>query len=75
VIFVDAPLTAREERVKARGWDQGELGRRENAQMPLEEKRRRSDITVVNDATPGVLAERVAAAVQALRSQPTRSAR
>lgn len=49
VVFVDSPLEARLERVqKGRGWDEQELRRREKAQMALEEKRDRSDHTVVN---------------------------
>jgi len=49
VIFVDCPLHVRLERVRAsRGWDEHELKRREKAQIPLEEKRRRADYEVVN---------------------------
>jgi dephospho-CoA kinase len=49
VIFVDAPLDQRENRVKAeRGWDAAELTRREESQMPLDEKRRRADYVVAN---------------------------
>ncbi len=49
VVFVDAPREVRLERVRAsRGWDQAEVDRRERAQMPLEEKRRRSRYGIVN---------------------------
>ncbi|MGH9895902.1 MAG: dephospho-CoA kinase, partial [bacterium] len=42
VIFVDAPESVRQERVRAsRGWDAGELRRREKNQWPLESKRER----------------------------------
>lgn len=75
VVFVDAPLEVREARVKGRGWDAGELHRRENAQMPLEEKRRRADITLVNDGPPEVVAGRVAGMLRTLLAQPTRAAR
>lgn len=40
VVFVDAPLAERLERVKrSRGWSDAELARREAAQWPLEKKR------------------------------------
>ena len=49
VVFVDAPREVRLERVRAsRGWDEAEVDRREHAQMPLEEKRRRSRYGIVN---------------------------
>ncbi|MBS0192518.1 MAG: dephospho-CoA kinase [Phycisphaerales bacterium] len=48
VVFVDAPLEARLARVQSRGWDQGELDRREKAQLPLAEKRARSRFVVSN---------------------------
>jgi len=49
VVFVDSPFEVRLERVqRTRGWDEQELHRREKAQMALEEKRNRSDHTVVN---------------------------
>ncbi len=60
VLFVDAPLQQRLERVKStRGWTEEELQRRESAQTPLEEKRRRADETIVNDADLSTLDRRV----------------
>jgi len=60
VVYVDAPREVRAYRVKAgRGWDEQELSRRENAQLPLEEKRCRSDEVITNDAGPEVLRRRV----------------
>jgi dephospho-CoA kinase len=60
VLFVDAPLEQRLERVKStRGWTEDELRRRESAQTPLEEKRRRADETIVNDADLPTLERRV----------------
>jgi len=60
VIFVDAPRAARLERVRvSRGWDEGELDRREAAQIPLDEKRRSADYVVVNDGDLHALRERV----------------
>ena len=50
VIFVDTPRETRVERLReSRGWDEGELDRREKAQLPLEQKRAKSDYVVVNE--------------------------
>lgn len=50
VVFVESSAGVRAGRVAAtRGWDAGELARREAAQWPLEEKRRRSGVVVVNE--------------------------
>lgn len=60
VIFVDAPWETRLERVKAsRGWDEAELKRREDSQLPLDEKRLRSDDILINNGDVGELAEQV----------------
>lgn len=49
VVFVDCPREERLRRVmESRGWDADELDRREKAQWPLDEKRRRSDYSVIN---------------------------
>jgi dephospho-CoA kinase len=72
VIFVEAPWEVRLERVKrTRGWDAAELERREAAQMPLEEKRRRSGFVVDNggsradvDGRARQVLERVRAAME-----------
>lgn len=42
VIYVDASRELREARVARRGWPVGELGRREAAQDPLEEQKKRA---------------------------------
>lgn len=68
VVFVEAPEAARLHRVReSRGWDETELRRRENAQIPLEEKRRRSDLTIVNDAGRDDLRRRVEQVLPRLR--------
>lgn len=73
VVYVEAPAGARVDRVKAsRGWDAEELERREKAQMPLEEKRRRSDDVVVNDGEPGLLPGRVADLLQRIQGRVSR---
>lgn len=49
VVFVDTPWDIRVERAKRqRGWDESEVRRRESAQIPVEEKRRRSRFIVDN---------------------------
>ena len=51
IVFVEAPALARVERVKrSRGWDEQELARRENLQVPLDKKREMSHHTIVNTA-------------------------
>ncbi len=49
VVFVDAPRTERERRVGvSRGWSERDLAVREQAQWPIEEKRRRADWVISN---------------------------
>ncbi len=49
IVFIDAPEGARHARAEARhGWIAGEAARREALQMPLDEKRRKSDHVLVN---------------------------
>ena len=56
LVFVDAPREVRLARVRtARAWDEAEFARRENAQIPLEEKRRRCRSVVSNAGTPDEL--------------------
>ncbi len=53
LIFVDAPLSLRQERVAAgRGWSAEELSRRDASQLPLDSKRDRADYILINDADP-----------------------
>lgn len=52
LVFVEVDAAERERRAQAtRGWEPGELARREAAQLPLDEKRRRADVVVPNDGT------------------------
>ena len=67
VFFVDAPPEVRWERVKSRGWSRAELERREKAQLPLEEKRRRADIVVDNGGDSSAMEAGVQRAVEAAR--------
>lgn len=51
LVLVDAPFGVRLDRVRhTRGWDAGELLRREKNQVPLDIKRRRADYVIINDA-------------------------
>jgi dephospho-CoA kinase len=60
VIFVDAPLEVRANRVALdRGWTERELRDRESAQWPSERKRDRADIVIHNDSSLEVLRESV----------------
>lgn len=70
VVFVEATRAVRLGRVREhRGWDEAELDRREAAQMPLDEKRRRSDHVLVNNGTLGELESRAAQVLAAIRKR------
>jgi dephospho-CoA kinase len=51
VLFVDAPRDVRLERAVSRGWSAEQFAAREAAQMPVDEKRRRSDLLIRNVRT------------------------
>jgi dephospho-CoA kinase len=69
VVFVDAPREQRLDRVRrTRGWDEKELARREEAQMPEAEKRRRSRYVVLNDRAPEDLHRRVEKLIEQIRA-------
>jgi dephospho-CoA kinase len=58
LLFVECPAPERRRRVRtARGWDEGELARREAHQLTTEEKRRRADVVLVNDGDEARLRE------------------
>ncbi len=66
LVFLDVPLKERERRAGVqRGWAQGEVAKREAAQMPLEEKRKAAHF-VLDASLP--LAELQVAATQLLTS-------
>ncbi|MDZ7616180.1 MAG: dephospho-CoA kinase [Patescibacteria group bacterium] len=52
LVFVDAPRQLRLARATSRGWTEEDVARREAAQVPLEVKRRRADVTIDNSGTP-----------------------
>ena len=49
IVFVHASDAVRTARAKSRGWADNELARREASQLPLEEKRSRSQHVIDND--------------------------
>ena len=51
MLFVDSQPGTRRKRVEARGWEPGELERRERLQTSLDEKKRLSDWVVDNSGT------------------------
>ena len=65
IVFVDAPEDVRRARARERGWDEGELARREQSQLPLEEKRARAHRVIEN----GGSLEETRQAVAALLAQ------
>ncbi len=75
VVFVDTPREVRLRRVSAtRGWNEEELSRREAAQMPVDEKRRRCAFVIANgEGVSEVMlddeAERVLKAIESARAR------
>ena len=66
LVLVDADETIRGERARrTRGWAPDEVARREFAQLPLAEKRRRADHVLTNNGT----LEELDAAIDALRAE------
>jgi dephospho-CoA kinase len=68
LVFVDAPLVERERRAqRERGWPRGEVQRREAAQLPLAEKKKRAHHVIENDRGLAELAHAVDRVRTALR--------
>ncbi len=59
VLFVDAPDSVRWARASHRGWTQENWQLRENSQLPLQEKRRRSTWVIQNDGDLDQLSKKV----------------
>ena len=65
LVFVDTPAAVRDARAVAdRGWQAGEVARREALQVPLDEKRAASHFTLHNAGDPAAL-QREAARIRA----------
>lgn len=73
ILFVDAPRALRLERLRAsRGWSASELDRREAAQLPLDLKRAKADIVIVNTGDRQRLHQDARAALDTLVSKHAR---
>jgi dephospho-CoA kinase len=60
IIFVDTPREVRLARLRAaRGWDEADLARREDSQLPLDVKRSGADYVIQNDGDLSGLAAQV----------------
>lgn len=73
IIFIDAPAGVRARRTAARrGWSESQLLARENAQMPLDAKRRAADHVIVNDGDRAHLRAAVARTLEQIvkRTKP-----
>ncbi len=67
VLFVDTPRQQRLDRLRStRGWDEQELARREAAQIPLEEKRKRCAYCLMNQGERADLKRQVQSALAAI---------
>ena len=72
LVFVEVSQAERERRARTRrGWDPGELARREAAQLPLDQKRQRADIVVPNEGTLEELEAAVRAVLATARTDRT----
>ena len=73
VIFVETDRPTRLRRlVAARGWDEKELAKRQDSQLPLDEKRARSDYVIINDGDLDTLRQQVRRTLSEI-VQPRRS--
>ena len=54
-LSVSAPGRVRRRRLRARGWSQGEIGRREASQWPQKRKNQKADWVLFNSGTKGKL--------------------
>ena len=68
IVFVEAPEAARLARARARGWADDELARREQNQLPLAEKRARSQHVVDNGGDLEATRRAVAALLEELEA-------
>jgi dephospho-CoA kinase len=60
IVFIEASLEHRLARVRqTRGWEESELLRRQNLQMPLDNKRAIADYVIENTADVGVVRNQV----------------
>jgi len=70
VVFVDAPLELRQQRVmQTRGWQPDELLRREKSQLPLDKKRELAQYIVHNTADAAIARRQVEAVLSRILAQ------
>ncbi len=70
-VFVEASPASRRDRARQRGWDEGELEKREAAQAPLSVKKNRCAYTIGSDGPLTEIAQKVAAVLQAIAARST----
>ena len=66
LVFVDADFDVRQKRAAERGWDSGEIVRREARQLPLCEKKERADFCVDSSSSSSDVKKQVAKIVETL---------
>lgn len=66
LVFVDADFDVRQKRAAERGWDSGEIVRREARQLPLCEKKERADFCVDSSSSSSDVKTQVAKIVETL---------
>ena len=71
-VFVDSADETRQRRAAERGWDAGELERREATQASLDDKRDRCRFAVQNDGDAAATREQVAAVCEAVCGGPVK---
>ena len=70
VVFVEASDARRQRRAEQRGWTEAEWRQRENAQAPLDEKRKRADFTIDNNGTMAATQAQIDDLLQRLPADP-----
>ena len=70
-VFVEASPASRRDRARQRGWDEGELEKREAAQAPLSVKKNRCAYTIGSDGPLTEIAQKAAAVLQAIAARST----
>ena len=70
VWFIDAPRANRAARVQSRGWDEGELDRRERVQWTVEQKRDASTRTIMNSEAEPATAASLALILEEVAPEP-----
>jgi dephospho-CoA kinase len=72
IVFVDAPLEVRRSRTRERGWEPGEVDRRERHQASLEKKREAAEFIIDNGGSLDATRAQVKACFQTLSARATK---